>query len=405
MVAATPAGKFRLPPRSRVLGPLATVGAILVVALLSATVLEGNLAARGVLYALVVGAIVYAALTGGLRSGLASAVLAAAYAVPHYLALDGVFPALRDRLVLAGGVVAFDLGLALLVGLLQARADTLSRHALEAEQHHSAELEAKNAQLARANEALAEANEALEAFTYVVSHDLKEPVRAINAFSRALEEDHAASLGPDGRDLVHRNLDASQRLARLIEGLLEFSRASRVGPHDLEPIRVEETLASADCVTRFEHVLAERHARLSVTPGPSVLASPPALAQALGNLVLNALRHNPHAKPVVRVGSATWREDPAFVEVVIEDNGPGFPPAVLDRFAKLKEGRPSTVRGGFGLLIARRAVERMGGQMWLERSKELGGAAVRFTLPAAQGPARPPGSVQETTSRPTSRQG
>ena len=390
--------------RGRLAGPLATVLSMALVELLSRTLLADNLPLLSLGYAVVLGAVVFSALAGGQGPALVSAGLAGAYAVHYYGKFHVLFADPADRLVLGLGVAAVTVGLAVLAARIKAHADALTRRALLAERAHSAELEAKNAELARANAALAEANESLEAFSYVVSHDLKEPVRAINAFSRAMEEDHGAQLPPEARELAHRNVETSARLSRLIGGLLDFSRVSRLGPDDLQPIRVEEVMASSECVTRFEPLLEERHARLVVTPGPALLASPTALAQVLGNLVLNALKHNPNAKPVVKVCSGTSRDDPAFVEVSVEDNGPGFPPAVAERFARLHADRPSTVRGGFGLLIARRAVERLGGRMWIAKSAELGGAAVRFTLPAANAaaPARP---GDQARLRPTARPG
>lgn len=378
----------RLLRRENVSGVLVTLAACAGVALLSRFVFPGNLPLLGVIYAVVVAAIVYSALTRGLAAGLLSAGIGGAYAYVHYLALEGIFPALADRLLLATGVAIFDISLALLVGTLVARTEALTQRAIEAEQAHSAVVEAKAAELSRANAALGEANEALEAFTYVVSHDLKEPVRALNHFSRALEEDHGPALPAEARDLVRRNVETSERLARLLQGLLEFSRAGRISARELEPVRVEDVMGSVDCVARYEHLLAERHARVVVTPGPAVMATAPALSQILGNLALNALRHNPNPKPVVAVGSATWREDPAYVEILVQDNGPGFTPAVMERFERLKQGRPSTVRGGFGLLIAKRAVERLGGKMWLGKSDEYGGAAVHFVVPAAEGSLR-----------------
>ena len=263
------------------------------------------------------------------------------------------------------------------------------------------DLEASNRALAASNHALSDANETLEAFTYVASHDLKEPVRALESYSRALQEDHGALLegDADAADLVRRVRDNAGRLRRLIEGLLDYSRAARIAPHELEPLRVEDALHSSDCRTRFEHMLAERNGRLAVDPGPAVHASMAGLCQVLGNLVLNALKHNKRAGPVVRVRSATSREDPALIEVVVEDNGPGFPEPVLQAFHRAKGGRPSTISGGFGLIITRQAVEKMGGTMWLHNLPE-GGGAVHFTLTAATTPAQRPGQASGPQARP-----
>lgn len=260
--------------------------------------------------------------------------------------------------------------------------DVTERHRL------TRELERSNQRLAETNTALREANETLEAFTYVASHDLKEPVRALEAYTQALLVDHRSLFAdsPEARHLLERASDTSHRLAHLINGLLEYSRAARISPYELAPVRLEEALDSSDCRMRFEHLLAERGAHLTVDPGPPVLASAPGLCQVLGNLVLNAIKHNGDPAGHVRVRSAPSTESPTLVEVVVEDNGPGFPDPVIKAFGHTKTGRPSTIRGGFGLIITRQAVEKMGGTMWLRNLPE-GGGAVHFTLPAAATPA------------------
>lgn len=237
------------------------------------------------------------------------------------------------------------------------------------------ELESRNA-------ALLEANESLEAFAYVVSHDLKEPVRAILAFSEALEESYADQLPAEARDLVQRTANASNHLGRLVEGLLEFSRAGQP-MEGASATTLEEALEDVACASRLGNLVQERRAHVEIRPGPAVFAPIPVLCQALGNTVLNAIRHNGHDEPRVRLGATLSAEDHRFVEIVVEDNGTGFPVSIIERFDRLKRSRPATLRGGFGLLIARRAIERLGGEMWLGRSPDLGGAAVHMTLPAA----------------------
>ena len=350
------------------------------VAWLFTFVLPSPLPVRGVLYAVPLAGVVFAAYALGLGPAVLSAALASAYAFAHYHSLSGIFPALQDRLILSAGVALITFAIALVGGLQKRRTDRLAQEALSRERAHSAMVEAANAKLSEANRQLTEANGALEAFTYVVSHDLKEPVRAIREYSRALQEEHATGLDEDGQEIVARTREASERLSHLILGLLEFSRAARIMPHELEAIRVEEALQASECIARFESLLRERNARLVVEPGPAVRASVAGLCQVLGNIVLNAVKHNPRPGPVVQIKSATWQDDPAFVEIVVDDNGPGFPAAVVEAFNKTKRGRPSTLRGGFGLIITREAVEKMGGRMWLEKSP-LDGARVRFTLP------------------------
>lgn len=237
--------------------------------------------------------------------------------------------------------------------------------------------ERRSAERERANASLARANESLTAFTYVVSHDLKEPVRAIDVYLNLLREEHGAALPPDALDLVDRASLATRRLSALLKGLLDLSRVDRM---DLqrERVSVGEVLESDACRGVYEDLLRERAGVLEAPEGPPVLATPSLLCQTLGNLVTNALRHNPASPPRVRVEAQRATGD--AVEVRVEDNGRGFPPSLVARFNATGE----LGRTGFGLLIARRAVERLGGRMWLGSSEALGGASVRFTLPAAK---------------------
>lgn len=243
------------------------------------------------------------------------------------------------------------------------------------------------ASLEARNRSLLEANEALEAFSYVVSHDLKEPVRAVEFYLRVIDEDHGEELPPEVRELVRRGRDANRRLQSLVDGLLDVSRAARIDAADLHAVRVEDAIACDFCMLRFQRLYEERHAELNVAPGiPPVVGSLDILCQILGNLLVNAVKHNPRSAPKVRVSGRPFREDPSLVELVVEDNGPGFDPAVGERlWERMRPNAlPATFRnGGFGLTIAARAVERLGGTMWLRNSPE-GGAAVHLTLPASE---------------------
>ena len=377
----------RTPATRLAAGLLLVLSVIAASYLASVTVLRGSLPLLGVLYAFTLGAVVAAAFLGATRGGLLAAVPASAYALWHYYQLEGIFPEPRDRLVLGFGVVFITFGMAAVTGRLRRREEERAQALLDTERAHALTLEEKARELEAANEALTHANATLEAFTYVVSHDLKEPVRALVEHHRALLHDHGEGLEPEARDLVERSRDAGERLMRMLEGLLDYSRASQIQPHELVALRVEDVLASDECAARYGNVFRERNARLDVAPGPAVHASLTGLCQVLGNLVLNALKHNPRPAPVVRVRTRASPEDPGMVEVTVEDNGPGFPPELVHAFNDARRGRPSTLRGGFGLIITRQALEKMGGAMALATGAE-GGALVRLRLPAAHTRAR-----------------
>lgn len=235
---------------------------------------------------------------------------------------------------------------------------------------HARELEA-------ANKRLTEINTALDAFSHVVGHDLKEPARAVESLLSVLQADHATVLPPQGQKLVADARAANERLSRLIAGLLALSRATRIDLRDLVPVGIAESISSDPCKSRYDALAAERHATIEAPrPDVRVRATHEILGQVLGNLILNAIKHNPAPAPRVRVRTAPAQEA-GMTEVVVEDNGPGFAPEFMIGF-----GTMSATTRGFGLLIARRTVENLGGRMWLART-DTGGGAVHFTIRAA----------------------
>jgi signal transduction histidine kinase len=237
-----------------------------------------------------------------------------------------------------------------------------------------------NARLEAMNKALAIANEGLESFAYVVSHDIKEPVRAIQTYHDLIEE---KAINPEVREIVRKSHASTDRLASLMQGLLEVSHASRLEPDALAPLSVKDAIYSDACTTRYATLYEEKHVHLDVheDPDSAVRATPEHLAQIFGNLLLNAARHNTSASPRVIVQIRLHMGATDRVLVTVEDNGPGFDENILRQFDRAKPGRPTTLRGGFGLIIVRRAVERLGGSMTLTRSQSMGGACVGVALP------------------------
>ena len=215
-------------------------------------------------------------------------------------------------------------------------------------------------------------NDSLEAFTYVVSHDLKEPIRGLRFHLEELAEELDAPRAQRA-ETVAGALRSHAQLERLVLGLLDWSRVTST-PVEPEPLDVRAILDDAATRAIYERVFRERRVKLLVDHDiPRVLGTPALLRQALGNLILNAARHNDRPDAQVRVYAADDAPQ-GMVDVIVEDNGPGFPAAVIDRIRTLKD-RPSTVKGGFGLAIARRAVDRLGGALHLTNREEGGAQA------------------------------
>ncbi|HUR69670.1 MAG TPA: HAMP domain-containing sensor histidine kinase [Candidatus Thermoplasmatota archaeon] len=352
---------------ARFAGPLLTLIVIAVTEIFTHAIPLGELPSAG-LFLLAYVPIAYSALQGGLPLGLLSTALLTLYTF-RYVAQPGEIVELRP-IVWPSLAIVSGLGVAMTwpMSRIKRREDRL-REALES---RAQDLQARNADLTSANEAL-------EAFGYVVSHDLKEPVRALENYLDAARQEWPSD---ESRGFVEQAYRANERLARLLHGLLDYSRLSS-GATTTRAVDIEAVLTSDACRAQYEKLLHETDAQLRIEPGlPRVQGDDAMLAQLFGNVLLNALRHHGRAGARVVVGSAEAAD--GFAHVTVCDDGPGFPPDVLARFGELRGNRPATIKSGFGLVIAHRAAQRLGGRMWIENPPG-GGARVHVELPAAPG--------------------
>ncbi len=207
---------------------------------------------------------------------------------------------------------------------------------------------------------LEETNQEMESFSYTVSHDLRAPLRAIQGFGQALEEDHGDELSPQAHGYLRRMITAAGRMDTLINDLLAYSRLSRA---ELSPEPVPLTAAVRDALDQVEAQIRERSARIDVQePLPGVRGHRATLVQVLANLVGNAVKFVPDgAQPQVRVFAE--KED-GWVRLWVEDNGIGIAPEHHERIFRVFErlhGMDTYAGTGIGLAIVRKGMERMGG--------------------------------------------
>ncbi len=249
------------------------------------------------------------------------------------------------------------------------------------------ELRAHTQELENANASLRHINTELEAFTHVVSHDLKEPLRTLQAYSRLLADDFSSQLSPDAFQYVHHLVQASQRLGRLIDDLLVLSQAGKVS-HKPKAFNLIEVVAT---VRRDLVNLLQRKEAIVLTEGalPIVVADPQRITQLLTNLVANGLKYNKNPQPKVVI-SQVWRGgDDRQAIICVRDNGIGIDPKYHQQiFGMFRRVNPEgEYEGtGVGLAICKRIVEVHGGRIWVE-SEPGNGAAFYFTLPILQEPA------------------
>ncbi len=220
-------------------------------------------------------------------------------------------------------------------------------------------------------------NRELEAFSYSVSHDLRAPLRAIDGFARILEEELADRLDDDSRGHIERILKATQRMAHLIDALIELARLTR------EPLQ-KETFDLSDLVMQvMDELRAEEPTRvveLEITHGLMVTADRTLALALIENLLRNAWKFSSR-EPVTRITFRAEREREQRV-FCIEDNGAGFDMAFASNlfrpFHRLHHAT-EFAGTGIGLATVQRIIQRHGGVIWAY-SKPGEGARFCFTL-------------------------
>jgi PAS domain S-box-containing protein len=229
---------------------------------------------------------------------------------------------------------------------------------------------------------LALANKNLEAFSYSVSHDLRAPLRALSGYSEALLEDYSDHLDETGRGYAERIQAASERMARLIDDLLQLARVSRSQMH-IRPVDLSAEVAAV--VKEFQSADPSRQVGISIQDGVQASADRGLIRTVLQNLIENAWKFTSREEnPTIEFGSMP--AEGAEIGCFMRDNGAGFDPA---HAAKLFEpfGRLHTdadfAGTGIGLASVQRIIQRHGGRIWAE--SEVGrGATFYFTLDATR---------------------
>ena len=221
------------------------------------------------------------------------------------------------------------------------------------------------------------ANKELEAFSYSVSHDLRAPLRSIDGFSNVLLEDYGEQLPNEGKNYLERVRAAAQRMAVLIDDLLNLSRVTRT---PLKPRFINLSRMAEEVIQALRESQPERQVTFLVDPDLMVEGDPNLLHIVLENLLGNAWKFtSKHDEPVIEFGQKAHAKERTFY---IRDNGVGFDMAYADKlfgvFQRLHSISefPGT---GVGLATVQRIIAIHGGQIWAD-STEGKGTTFYFTL-------------------------
>jgi PAS domain S-box-containing protein len=234
----------------------------------------------------------------------------------------------------------------------------------------------------RAHQKIEQLNSELESFSYSVSHDLRAPLRSIHGYTQILMEDYAPNLDREGQRLLNVVVSNAQRMAKLIDDLLDFSRVSR---KDIASSRVNTESLVQSIISELRPFEPGRNIEIKLHSLDPCNADPNLLRQVWFNLLSNALKYT---RKKEQASIEIFSESTAAENVYcVRDNGTGFNMQYADKlfgvFQRLH--RQNEFEGtGVGLAIVQRIITRHGGSVWAVGEVDKG-ASFYFSLPKTPG--------------------
>ncbi len=224
---------------------------------------------------------------------------------------------------------------------------------------------------------LKRSNEYLEQFAYVISHDLKEPLRMVTSYVQLLAKRYKGKLDRNADDFITYAVNGAKRMYSLINDLLIYSRLNRYSK-PLEPVDSGNILEQV--LANLKIVVEKSGAVITYDALPTVLGDKSQLSEVFQNLIENAIKFNGKEPPQIHISAKKEKNEWVFS---VRDNGIGIEPEFFKRifiiFQRLhtKEEYPGT---GIGLALCKKIVESCGGCIWIE-SKTGKGSVFYFTMP------------------------
>lgn len=222
------------------------------------------------------------------------------------------------------------------------------------------------------------ANKELESFSYSVSHDLRTPLRAIQGFSRILQDDYTDKFDDEGKRYLQIISDNTNRMGELIDDLLAFSR---IGRAEIRLSRIEMKPLVQSITEKLAPLLTGRKVQFRIGNLPSVQGDQSMIRQVIVNLLANALKFTGKRETaIIHVGGYSEGAEKIFY---VRDNGIGFDMQYVHKLFEVFQRLHSDDEfegTGIGLALVKRIISKHGGRVWTEGKLDEG-ATFYFTLP------------------------
>lgn len=231
--------------------------------------------------------------------------------------------------------------------------------------------------LEQLNEKLLHSNRDLEQFAYVASHDLQEPLRAVNSYAQLLAQKYEGHLDAKADKYLGYIMEGATRMQQLINDLLEFSR---VGTHGKNLQRTDTEVILSQVLADLKVAIAESQAVVTHDPLPTVMGDEIQLIQLFQNLIGNAIKFCQDKPPLVHISAQQKQQEWVFE---VRDNGIGMESEFFERIFTIFQrlhSRTEYPGTGIGLAVCKKIVERHGGQIWVESTLGVG-TTFYFSIP------------------------
>jgi PAS domain S-box-containing protein len=229
---------------------------------------------------------------------------------------------------------------------------------------------------------LMRSNQELQQFAKIASHDLQEPLRAIQGFAQLLARRYHGQLNEDGNQFIEFILDGTQRMQKLIQSVLEHSSIS-TNEQEIEAVDVSSVIR--EVIKNLNHSIMDSKATVVFGELPQLAIERSQLIQLFQNLISNAIKYAGEKTPYIVISAEKSVDEWIFS---VQDNGIGidnkYTDRIFDMFARL-HGRIKYSGTGMGLAICKKIVTATGGKIWME-SESGEGSIFFFTLPAKKEP-------------------